>query len=199
MTLAMRDQQHHTYAEYLSWTDDARYELLDGKAYLMSPAPDLLHQDIVGEIFFQAKLALQGKACRAFVAPLDVRLPKQSEADEQIDTVIQPDVFVVCDQNKLDKRGVHGAPDWIVEVLSSSTASYDQIKKRRLYESHGVREFWLVHPIDRMLTIYLLENGEYGKPQLYSLEGEITVSILPEITICWDEVVTRLPKSYDSF
>lgn len=103
------------------------------------------------------------------MAPVDVRLPKHDEADDQIDSVVQPDLFVVCNSNKLDKRGVRGAPDWIVEVLSPSTASRDQISKRNLYERHGVDEYWLVHPVDRILTIYRLENSEYGKPVLERL------------------------------
>jgi len=196
MALVLKDTEYHTYSDYLNWPDDVRYELINGEAFLMSPAPDLSHQDVAGEIYFQIRLALQGKSCRAFMAPVDVRLPKQQEADERIDTVVRPDVLVVCDSSKLDKRGVRGAPDWIVEVLSPSTAGHDQIKKRQVYEQHGVREYWLVHAIDRVLTIYRLENNEYGKPDIVPLEGETPVSILPEIVIRWDELVTRLPKDY---
>ena len=196
MALAFKNTQHYNYGDYLTWSDDDQYELIDGEAFMMSPAPDLAHQDVAGEIYFQIRQALQGKPCRAFIAPVDVRLPKHDEADDQIDTVVQPDLFVVCNSNKLDKRGVRGAPDWIVEVLSPSTASRDQITKRNLYERHGVGEYWLVHPVDRVLTIYRLENGEYGKPALSSLEGQTTVGILPEIVISWDEWVERLPKGY---
>jgi len=196
VALALKDRQQHNYGDYLQWPEDVRYELIDGDAYLMSPAPDLPHQDVAGEIYYQARQALQGKSCRAFIAPVDVRLPKRDEADEFIDSVVQPDVLVVCDANKLDRRGVRGAPDWVVEVLSPSTASHDQIKKRDLYQRHGVREYWLVHPIDRLLFVYKLQNGEYGKPELYPLEGETQVDILPEIVIRWDELVARLPKDY---
>lgn len=196
MALALKDRESHTYGDYLNWPDDVRYELIDGDAYLMSPAPDLPHQDVAGEIYFQTRQALQGKSCRAFIAPVDVRLPKAQEADDSIDTVVQPDVLVVCDGNKLDKRGVRGAPDWVVEVLSPSTAGHDQIKKRQLYERHGVREYWLVHPVDQVLTIYSLADGEFGKPQLYQLEGETQVGILPEIVIRWDELAARLPTDY---
>ncbi|MDD1620693.1 MAG: Uma2 family endonuclease [Methylococcaceae bacterium] len=196
MALALKDSQHHTYGDYLSWPDEVRYELIDGDAYLMSPAPDLPHQYVAGEIYCQTANALLGQPYRVFIGPLDVRLPEQNEADEQIDTVVQPDVLVVCDGNKLDKRGVRGAPDWIVEVLSPSTAGHDQIKKRNLYERHGVREYWLVHPVDRVLTVYRLQEGEYGKPELSQLEGETQVGILPEIVIRWDELAARLPNDY---
>jgi Uma2 family endonuclease len=196
MGLALRDNNLYCYGDYLTWPDEVRYELIDGYAYLMSPGPDLPHQDVAGEIYFQVRQALLGKPCRAFIAPLDVRLPKHNEADERIDTVVQPDVLVVCSPDKLDKRGVRGAPDWIVEVLSPSTAGHDQIKKRSLYERHGVREYWLVHPIDRVLTVYRLQNGEYGMPQMSQLEGDTAVGIMPEIVIRWDELAARLPKDY---
>lgn len=193
MGLALKDTQHYCYGDYLSWSDDRRYELIDGSAYAMSPAPDLAHQDIAGEIYLQIRLALKGKTCRAFIAPVDVRLPKQNETDDRIDTVVQPDVLVVCDNSKLERRGIRGAPDWIVEVLSPSTAGHDQIRKRNLYERHGVLEYWLIHPVDRILTVYRLVNSEYGKPELYELHGETRVGILPDIVIQWDDLALRLP------
>jgi Uma2 family endonuclease len=103
---------------------------------------------------------------------------------------------VVCDSNKLDRRGVRGAPDWVIEVLSPSTAGHDQIRKCQLYERHGVREYWLIHPIDRVLTVYRLIDGEYGKPELSELRGETAVSVLPDIVIQWDDLVGRLPTDY---
>jgi len=196
MGLALKDSEHHCYGDYLTWLDDVRYELIDGEAYILAPTPDLAHQEVAGEIYCQVATILLGKPCRVLIAPVDVRLPKHNEADDRIDTVVQPDVLVVCDDSKLDRRGVRGAPDWIVEVLSPSTASHDQIKKRQLYERHGVREYWLIHPVDRVLTVYLLSNGEYGKPEFYELLGETAVSVLPGVVIQWDELVTRLPKDY---
>src|SRR5512135_1548576 len=169
MGLLLRDREHHTYGDYLAWPEDVRYELIDGFAYLMAPAPDLAHQDIAGEIYFQVRRALEGKPCRAFIAPVDVRLPKSGEADDAVDTVVQPDVLVVCDEAKLDRRGVRGAPDWVVEVISPASASHDQVIKRRLYERYGVREYWLVHPADRVVTIYRLFGKEYGKPEVQEL------------------------------
>ena len=173
-----------------------RCEVIDGDVYLIAPAPDLAHQEVAGKIYLQARLALKGKPCRALIAPVDVRLPKQDEANERIDTVVQPDVLVVCDANKLDRRGVREAPDWVIEVLSPSTAGHDQIRKRELYERHSVREYWLIHPVDRVVTVYHLNEGECGKPELFELRGETAVGVLPDIVIQWDEVVTRLPKDY---
>lgn len=192
MGFALEQDKHYTYRDYLTWPDDFRCELIDGKIYLMTPAPLLAHQDVAGEIFTQAKLALRGKSCRAFIAPVDVRLPSHAEVDENTDVVVQPDVFVVCDVGKLDRRGVRGAPDWVVEVLSPSTAGKDQIEKRRIYERHGVLEYWLVHPTDRILTIYRLINGEFGKPDIYPLEGQTPVAVLPGVTIDWNELAPYL-------
>ena len=183
MGLTLKDTQHHCYGDYLTWPDDNRYELIDGRAYVKSQIPSLAHQDVAGEIYLQVANILAGKPCRVFIGPIDVRLPKQNEADDSIDTVVQPDILVVCDSSKLDRRGVRGAPDWIVEVLSPYTAGHHQIKKRNLYERHGVKEYWLVHPIDRVLTVYRLIDGEYGKPELYELNGETQVGVLPDIVI----------------
>lgn len=193
MGLALRDSEHHTYGDYLLWPEDVRYELIDGAAYLMAPAPTLDHQDVAGEIFRQLGNILRGKPCRAFIAPVDVRLPKAQEADQAIDTVVQPDVLVVCDPAKLDRRGVRGAPDLVVEVLSPSTASHDQLLKRRVYERAGVPEYWLVHPADRIVSIYRLIGGEYRKPEIQELKGRTPVGVLSGAAIEWDELADRLP------
>ncbi len=193
MGLPQRDIDHHTYGEYLTWPDDVRYELIDGVAYLMAPAPTLTHQDIVGEVYYQLRQALGDRSCRAYVSPVDVRLPRGDEADEEVDTVVQPDVLVVCDSSKTDRRGVRGAPDLAVEVLSPGTASHDQVRKLRVYERAGVREYWLVHPTDRVLTIYRLEQGAYGRPEVQELRGQTPVGVLDEVVIQWDALVERLP------
>jgi Uma2 family endonuclease len=194
MGLALRDPDRHTYREYLTWPDDARCELIDGEAYLMAPAPTLSHQDVVGEVFRQLANALSGRPCRALIAPVDVRLPLADEADEDIETVVQPDVLVVCDERKLGERGVRGAPDWILEVLSPASASHDQVRKLRVYERHGVREYWMVHPRDRILTVYQMAAGVYGRPFVQELGGETPVGVLEGIVIRWDDLVARLPR-----
>jgi Uma2 family endonuclease len=193
MGLPRRDAQLHTYADYLAWPDDLRYELIDGVAYLMTPAPSRPHQEIVGEIYRQAANALQGKACHAYVAPFDVRLPKAAQADEETDTVLQPDVLVVCDRRKLDERGMRGAPDWVVEVLSPATASHDQTLKLTAYERAGVPEVWLIHPTDRLVTIYRLEAAaRFGRPVILELKGQTAISSVPELSIDWNAVLAQL-------
>ncbi len=185
MSLAKRDSECHTYREYLSWPEETRYELIDGIAYAMAPAPSRRHQEVLGELFRQVANALLGHPCRVFIAPFEVRLPKGEEADEAIDTVVQPDLCAVCDPNKLDERGCRGAPDWVVEVLSPATAGHDHILKRTVYERAGVREYWLVHPVDRIVTVYRLEEGRYGVPEVRELEGRQAVKVLPGVEIDW--------------
>ena len=194
MGLALRTEKHYTYADYLQWPDDTRYELIDGEAFRMAPTPLIEHQEVAGEVFRQLANQLDGQPCRPYIAPVDVRLPRADEADAAIDTVVQPDVLVVCDPGKVDRRGVRGAPDWLLEVLSPSTAAHDQIAKRRTYERAGVREYWLVHPSDRTLTVYVLENGQYGRPDIYELKDETPIGVLPGVAIAWDALIERLPK-----
>ncbi len=194
MGLPLKDNRSHTYGDYLRWPDDVRYELIDGTAYLMAPAPTVRHQEIAGGVYRQIADALEGKPCRVLIAPVDVRLPKADEADQAIDTVVQPDVLVVCDERKIGEHGVRGAPDWIVEVLSPGTAAHDQVTKRHVYERHGVREYWLIHPLDRVLTVYRLSGGEYGKPDVQELTGETPVGVLPGVVIRWGALAERLPR-----
>ena len=190
--MQQRDDRHYTYGDYRTWPEDVRYELIDGTAWLMTPAPGRRHQEMVGEIYRQTANALVDGPCQAYVAPFDVRLPKADEADDLIDTVVQPDVLVVCDRDKLDDAGLRGAPDWVVEVLSPSTAAHDQTRKLAAYERAGVAEVWLVHPVDRTLTRYRLTDGRYGRPEIQELEGITAVAGLPEIAMDWAMVTARL-------
>src|SRR5882672_7984786 len=139
MTLPRRDAQYHTYGDYLIWSRTSGDELIDGTAYVKEPpSPSLPHQMIAGELYRQACNALKGTPWKVFIAPLDVRLPKSTERDEEVDTVVQPDVFITGDRQKLDYRGMRGAPDWLAEVLSPSTAGYDRTVKIAAYERAGV-------------------------------------------------------------
>lgn len=190
MRFPRRDSLHHTYGDYFAWPDDERYELIDGIAYVREPpAPSRFHQQLVGELYYQIRLGLEGKRWHAYVAPFDVRLAKDREPDDLIDTVVQPDVVIVRDLSKLDERGMRGAPDWIAEVLSPGTTQYDRIVKIPVYERAGVQEAWLVHPIDRTLTIHRLENGRYADPVVLELKGRTAIRALPGVSIDWN----RLP------
>jgi Uma2 family endonuclease len=195
MPLPLRDPDPHTYGEYCGWPDDQRYELIDGTAYAMAPAPTRQHQRLVGELLRVVADALEGSGCEVNVAPFDVRLPKGHEADDDIITVVQPDISVVCDPSKLDDKGCRGAPDWVIEVLSAGSAGHDQVRKLALYERHGVKEYWLVHPVDRVVTIYRLEDGAYGRPVVSELQGRSDCRACPSVEVDWERVVRGLPAT----
>lgn len=190
--LQLRDTKHHTYGEYLTWPDDVPCELISGGAWLREPSPLRRHQDMVGELFYQVRKALDGRPYRAYVAPVDVRLPRSTEDDALIDTVVQPDILVVSDRALLDERGIRGAPDWVVEVLSPATAIHDQTRKLAVYEQAGVPEYWLVHPDDRVLTVYHQQGGGFGRPVIQELRGETAVAAVPDLVIDWERVLARL-------
>jgi Uma2 family endonuclease len=179
-------QRHYTYADYVEWPEDERFELIDGVAYAMATAPTRSHQLVVVELSRQLANALKGGPCQVFVAPFDVRLPHGDEADAQVDTVLQPDVLVVCDAAKVDERGVRGAPDWVAEVLSPASAARDQTVKLAAYERAGVPEVWLLHPTDRVLTIYRREDGRYGRPQIQEMLGRVAIGVLPGVSVDLD-------------
>jgi Uma2 family endonuclease len=193
MKLRKRDTHYHTYGDYLTWSATYGDEVIDGAAYVREPpAPSPSHQGMVFELGRQIANALEGKPCRVFVAPFDIRLPKATEEDDQIDTVVQPDVFIVCDLQKIDARGMRGAPDWIAEVLSPGTTRHDRRVKLPVYERAGVREVWLIDPIKRTVTLHRLEAGHYGPATLLELKGQTPLTAVPGVTIDWDKVLAKI-------
>lgn len=171
-----KEAPRFTWADYQTWPDDERWELIDGVAYAMSPAPVIKHQRVVGEFFFRLKLHLAGKPCQPFIAPTDVRL---SDYD-----VVQPDVLVVCDPGKITPTHIEGAPDVVVEILSPSTAAKDQSEKKALYARAGVREFVLVHPTDHVATRFLLmADGQFDQGTLFSAKETLVFSTLDQLEI----------------
>lgn len=177
-------KESYTYGDYLKWTDEERWELIKGVPYDMSPAPSRTHQKISGELFRQMANYLTGKTCQVYAAPFDVRLPDQAEKDEEISTVVQPDLVVICDQKKLDERGCKGAPDLIVEILSPCTAAKDLKNKFALYEEKGVKEYWLVDPTNQIVQVFTIEeSGTYGRPAIYDSTDQVKVGIFPDLVI----------------
>jgi Uma2 family endonuclease len=165
---------------------------------MMAPAPSVDHQTLAFEVGRQLGNALEGRPCRVLLAPVDVLLVRANDsqglhqADDEADTVVQPDVLVVCDPQKVTPRGIRGAPDWVLEVISPASASHDQIVKLAAYERAGVREYWLAHPADRVLTIYRHDGTAYGRPQIVELAGETPIDALPGVMVRWEPVVARL-------
>ena len=171
-----QEKERFTYADYCTWDDGQRWELIDGKAYLMAmPTPN--HQRISKRLLRKFDEHLDGKKCEVF-PPIDVRL----NWEKGDNTVVQPDLLVVCDPDKIDNKGCKGAPDLVIEILSPSTAGYDLMKKSVKYADAGVREIWFVDPDTRAIQIFKLQNGEYFV-SFYNSTGKITVGILPELTI----------------
>ena len=164
---------HYTYGDYRMWPDGERWELIDGVAYDMSPAPNYDHQTVAGNLFLLLGNFLKGKPCRLFIAPADVLLNTDPGRDEdESDTVVQPDLFVVCDPGKLTLKYCLGAPDLVIEILSPRTSRKDQSVKFSLYERHGVREYWIVDPYSKSVQVYALnEAGVYGPMKLYESGG----------------------------
>ena len=184
MGLAVRKKEERfTYGDYLKWPDDQRRELIDGVAYDMSPAPLRRHQRILGDIFAEFYNYLKNKPCQVYVAPFDVRLPETDEADEEIESVVQPDIVVVCDRNKLDDRGCKGSPDIAIEILSPHTAKKDFVTKYHLYERHKVKQYWVFDPETEGVVVFRLKNDKYGKPEEYKKEDTIRVDIFPDLEI----------------
>ncbi len=175
----------YTYADYKTWPDDERWEIINGAVYDMSPAPKRNHQKVSVEISRQIANTLSGKPCEVYSAPLDVKLSALPGADENdIDIVVQPDILVVCDPGKLDDDGCNGAPDWVIEILSPSTSYKDENEKLLLYEKYGVREYWIIQPGAKMVFIYELdENGVYKKPVVGKKDEVISSFAVPGVEI----------------
>jgi len=180
-----KEEDRFTYADYLTWDDDQRWELIDGEAFCMSPGPNRLHQKWLGELHRQIANYLEERPCEVYIAPFDVRLQDLPDAsDEDTITVVQPDIMVVCDSDKLDDRGVKGAPDLVVEIISPSTAKRDITVKHQLYQRHGVKEYWLLYPNDRTLLVYKLsEEGIYAQPKVFGEGDVVPVPLLGDLVI----------------
>lgn len=179
-----KGEDRFTYKNYLTWPENERWELIDGIAYDMTPAPSRFHQQLLTNLIVPIGSYLTGKECKVFPAPFDVRFAERSLGDDDIGTVVQPDIVVVCDKSKLDDRGCIGAPDLVIEILSPATAAKDMKEKFALYEKYGVLEYWMVQPLDK--TVMVFKSGEdkkYGKPDIYIAGDEIKVGIFDDLTI----------------
>ena len=148
----------YSYKDYLLWKLKERVEIIKGKIMAMSPAPNRLHQDISLKLTSEFLKVFPNDGCKLYVAPFDVRFPDENG---NVKTVVQPDLCVICDPNKLDERGCLGAPDLVVEILSPGNSKREMKDKYELYQEYGVSEYWVVRPEERNIHIYVLENGRY--------------------------------------
>lgn len=179
-SLAVKHEPGFTWADYQSWPDDERWEIIGGKAFAMSPSPGIRHQDIVINMARELSLFFKGKTCRPFTAPLDVKL---SEYD-----VVQPDLMVVCEPKQFQGTHIEGAPRLVVEIASPSSVSHDRLAKMRLYQLAGVEEYWIVTPYPPMVEIFRLESGHYHLHAGGTQKDSIASAVFPDLKLNLAEV-----------
>lgn len=178
MALPAKDVRY-TFADCMAWDESERIEVIDGKAIMMAPS-SRVHQEISGELFRQLANYLDGKKCRVYHAPFAVRLfEKDGDKPEDVDTMVEPDISVVCDLDKLDKHGCKGAPDMVAEILSPSTRRHDRLVKLNLYQRAGIREYWIIDPDTQSVQVFLPdESGALRIHEDYGREDIARVNVL---------------------
>ena len=184
-----KEERDYTYVDYLSWPKDERVEIINGTPYLQAP-PSRIHQEILSEMHRQIANYLIDKNCEVYLAPFAVILDMEEEGD--IKNVVEPDITIVCDEEKLDDRGCKGSPDMVVEIISPSTARRDKIEKFNLYEEAGIQEYWIIEPEEKILTVFTLQaNQRYGRPDLYSEDDHALVTIFDDLKINLNTVFSQ--------
>ena len=186
-TVKKRPIDSYTYEDYLRFSDDDRVEIIDGIVYDMSPAPLRKHQSISRELFLKIGNYLAQQSCEIYSAPFDVVFSEKGKKDSEIKNVVQPDLSIICDKNKLNDKGCLGAPDWIIEILSPSTSSKDLNEKYFLYEKFGVKEYWIVEPSEQIVLVYSLKSGKYENTFRYTKEDS-AVTIFEDLSINLSEI-----------
>lgn len=178
--------EKYTYAHLLKMRDNKRYEIIDGKLYLMS-APSVLHQLIITELTVQIGNYLKDKKCKVFISPIDVRLSGNISNNEE-QNVVQPDIMIVCDNKKIAEKSIIGAPEMIIEILSPNNKKMDIFYKFHLYQKYKVQEYWMIDLQEKLVYVYLLNReGIYTLPKIYEITEEIKVNTLEKLTISLKE------------
>ena len=191
MAVPAEKKMKYTLADCLGWEEGTRGEIIDGEAVMMAP-PSTAHQLISMELARQLANFLEGRKCRVLPAPFAVRLfERAGDKPEDVQTVVEPDLSVVCDSAKLDKYGCRGAPDLVVEVLSPSTQRHDRLVKLDLYQRAGVREYWIVSPDEQTVQVLLLRGGLLLPHELYGPEDIAKVNVLEGCFVELSKVFAR--------
>lgn len=178
------EYQLYSYSDYLTWQFDEVVELIRGKIFKKAAAaPKRIHQRISLKLATKFYTFLEGKKCQVYEAPFDVRFPKTSNEDSQIFDVVQPDICVICDLDKLDDRGCLGAPDLIVEILSPSNNETELRYKFDLYESQVVKEYWIVSPENQTFTINTLIDQRYVTSRMMTSGDVVKSSVIDGFTL----------------
>lgn len=191
-TLDLDLNKRYSYADYLTWLDDKRRELFNGFIKLISPAPLRKHQIISTNLLGEIHYFLKKKKCEIYSAPFDVRFPKKNAIENKnIHTVLQPDISIICDLKKLDRRGCLGAPDMIIEIVSGDNPKRDVEHKFNIYQEHGVREYWTVFPEARTVNVFLLnDKNKYSLKGAYAENGKVKVNIFDDLHIELEDIFT---------
>ena len=179
----------YTFDDYHNWDFPERVELINGKIYEMMSAPSPYHQEIAGDLYDPIKQFLRGKACKVYFAPFDVFLPSNSTKD----TVLQPDICVICDLTKITKKGCIGAPDIVAEILSPGNSVKEMKIKYDAYEAAGVKEYWVVVPTNLLFIVYRLENGKFQQEPVKTVGDVITSSVLAGFSLDLTELFKNAP------
>lgn len=183
----------YSYADYLNWTFDERIEIIKGKLFNMGPSPAPAHQELSGIIFYELFKYLKGKPCKVYTAPFDVRLPKRSFDERQIFTVVQPDISVICDLQKIDEKGCLGAPDIVIEILSPGNNQTELQNKYQVYEEAGVKEYWLVVPKEKALWQYILNTEVmFIATRPFTIDDLLTSDSLPGFSLKIDDLFRQV-------
>ncbi|KYO66955.1 Uma2 family endonuclease [Thermovenabulum gondwanense] len=189
--------KEYTYKDYLKFPDDKRVEIIEGRIYDMSPSPSRIHQKVVMELAFSIEnyLRTSKMPCEVYIAPFDVIFIEENQEIEESKSIVQPDIFVVCDKAKLTERGCMGSPDLIIEVVSPNNSSHDYIRKLHLYNRFKVKEYWIVNPQTRDILVYRLNvEGEFGHPEYYTFSDKVKVRIFKDFEVDFNFIKDRLTQ-----
>ena len=191
MAIQQINNKVYTYYDYLNFPNDEFVEIIDGKIFSMSPAPSRIHQELIMEISAELRNHIKSnkRQCKVYPAPFDVVLINENENENDSKNIVQPDISVICDKNKLNDKGCFGSPDMIVKIVSKFNPGNDYVKKLYLYEKHKVKEYWIVNPMKKNILVYTLTESGYNQPDLYTFNDKIKVNIFNNLEIDFNGII----------
>ena len=178
----------YTYADYVSFPFEHMVELIKGKIYKMTPAPSSQHQIVAGNLHYLMRANFTEKNCQIFIAPLDVILPIYNQKKDSPNTVVQPDLCIICDAEKIQEAGCFGAPDLIIEIISPHTSKKDLNKKYEVYEEAGVQEYWIVFPKEEIIETFVLNGSKFNRGETFVKTDQINPAIFPDLIFSVQEI-----------
>jgi len=187
--MPLKNPSKYNYNDYLTYKENDRIEIIEGKIYNMAPAPSRIHQQLISDISYELQHHIKSNngSCKVYVAPFDVILINDDEEALNSKNIVQPDISVICDKSKLTDKGCTGSPDMIVEVVSPYNPSNDFVRKLNLYQEYKVKEYWIVNPMDRSVLVYVLSKDGYNAPLHYTFKDTIKVNIFNSLDIDFSE------------